>query len=121
MCLADVIGVFHCRARSVSLMKSGGYHGPACQAIRLSWPNVSSEKLLCARPGETGLAVVLSTRRPIHRGIEAGMLIADQRPENNPCSVFPPDLLTLTKSDVKEKRDGNSNNCDPSPFTSILS
>jgi uncharacterized protein len=35
--------------------------------------------------------------------------------------VFPPDLLALMKSDIKEKRDGNSSNCDPSPFTSILS
>ncbi len=35
--------------------------------------------------------------------------------------VFPLDLLALIKLDVKENRDGNSNNCDPSPFSSILS
>jgi len=35
-------------------------------------------------------------------------------------SVFPPDLLVLMKADVKEKRDGNSNNCAPSPLSSIL-
>ena len=35
--------------------------------------------------------------------------------------VFRPDLLALMKSDIKENRDGNSNNCDPSPFASILS
>ena len=34
--------------------------------------------------------------------------------------VFRPDLLALMKSNITENRYGNSNNYDPSPFTSIL-
>jgi hypothetical protein len=84
--LADRIRVFHCRPRFISLTKFGGYHGPACQVIRLSWPDISSEKPLCAGPGETGLAVVLSRQRLTHRVIGVGMLTMDERPETNPYS-----------------------------------
>lgn len=84
--LAGRIRVFHCRPRFVSLTKSSGYHGPVCQLIRLNWPAISSEKPLCATPGETGLAVVLSRPRLTHRAIRVGMLIVDERPETNPYS-----------------------------------
>src|ERR1022692_5307566 len=80
-------GVFHCRPRFISLMKSNGYHGLACQVIRLSWPDISSGKPLCARPGETGLAVVLSRQRLTHRVIRVVMLIMDERPETNRYSL----------------------------------
>src|SRR6202453_852388 len=78
---ADRIRVFHCRPRFISLIKSSGYHGPACQAIRLSWPDISSGKPLCATPRETGLPVVLSRQRLTHRVIRVVMLIVYERPE----------------------------------------
>ncbi len=75
--------MFHCRPRFISLMKSSGYHGLACQAIRLSWPDFLSGKPLCARPDETGLAGVLSRQRLTHRVIGVVMLIVEERPETN--------------------------------------
>ena len=58
MSLAVGIMKFRCRAHLILLTKSGGYHGPACRAIRLSWPDSLLGKPLCAKPGETGLALV---------------------------------------------------------------
>ena len=83
--LPDRIRVFHCRPSLILLTNSGGYHGPACQVIRFSWPDISSEKPLCARSDETGLVAVLSRQKPTHRAIGAGIVIVVERPETNPC------------------------------------
>src|ERR1700688_185572 len=95
--LADGIKVFDCRPRFISLTKSGGYHGPACRAIRLNRADILLEKPLCATPGETGLAVVSSRQRLTHRAIVVGILIMDERPETNPCS-WTGGLLMCTSS-----------------------
>ena len=83
--LADSIKAPHCRPPFISLMKCSGYHGPACQLIRLSWLDISSGKPWCAKLGEIGSAVVSSRPRLTHRAMRVVMLIADQRPETNPC------------------------------------
>src|SRR5580658_4103182 len=89
--------ILPCGPRFISPMKSGGYHGPACQVIRLSWPDISSAKQLCARSGETGLAAVLSKQRLTHPAIVVGMLFVDERPETNAYS-WTGDLLMCTSS-----------------------
>src|ERR1700733_6044470 len=94
---ADRIRVFHCKARFISRMKSSGCHGRACQVIQLSWPDISSGKPLCARSGETGLAVVLSRRRLTHRVIRAVMPIVAERLETNRYS-WAGDLPMCTSS-----------------------
>src|SRR5580692_7099412 len=65
--------------------------------MRLSWPDISSGKPLCARLGETGLAVVLSRQKLTHRVIRVVMLIVDERPETNRYS-WTRDLLMCTSS-----------------------
>ena len=64
-------------------MKSSGYRGPACHAMRLSWPDISSGKPLCATLGEAGLAVELSRQRLTLRAIGVDMLFVDEQPEPN--------------------------------------
>ena len=72
-----------CRQLLLPLKKSGGYRGPACQVIRLSWPVISSAKPLYVSWAEKRLAVALSRPRLTHRAIEAATPTADQPPETN--------------------------------------
>src|SRR5580704_14531660 len=89
--------ILPCGPRFVSPTQSGGYRAPACQVMRLSWPDISSAKPLCARSGEKGLAAVSSKQRLTHRAIAVDMLIVDERPETNVYS-WTGDSLMCTSS-----------------------
>src|ERR1700760_3641879 len=83
--MEDRIKTSHCKPCFILLTKSGDYHVPACQVIRLSWPDISSGKPSYAQSGETGLAVILSKPKLIHRAMRVGMRIVGEHRETKPC------------------------------------
>ena len=91
------IGVLPCRPRLISFIKSSGYHGPAYQLMRLSWPDISLGKPLCTRSGEARLAVVLSRQRLTRQAIRVGMVTAGE-PQGTKHFFSTEDLPTCTSS-----------------------